>query len=664
MTSESDRLCDELIAGERRYAYVSLRRALPNVDLTSAPRSLKILFENVARKSPDELGAVEAWARNRGGDHEVPFFPNRVIMHDTTCGPALADFAAMRDAVAELGGDPAHINPIIPVDLTIDHSVMVDFYGRPDAIDRNLAADFKRNSERYRFVKWAQKSLANFRAVPPGTGIIHQINVELLAEVVTVAERPGQTPLAYPDALLGTDSHTPMVNALCVLAWGVGGIEAQAAMVGQPVAIRIPEVVGARLEGALQPGVTATDLVLTLTELLRRHDVVGKYVEFCGPGIGALSAADRATVSNMAPEYGATVSLFPVDEETLKYLKLSGRQSERVDLIEAYARAQGLWHEGSTPDPRFDELLVVDLSAIEPCLAGPRQPHDRKPLSRVAQSFTEEFAALAPKAVSPGPRALDDSSHYAPLKGSTAQSESTALRTFDEPDSAYELRDGIIAIAAITSCTNTANPALLVGAGLLARNARQRGLTRKPWVKTSLSPGSKVASDYLVASGLQDDLDALGFGVVGYGCMTCIGNSGPLEPEVSAAVERDGLCAVAVLSGNRNFDGRINPHIGAAYLASPALVVAYALAGEITKDLTSEPIGNDADGTPVYLRDIWPTEAETSDLVSRHIRPEMFTERYRDVWAGPPQWQAISASGDLLFQWDPESTYIRRPPYF
>src|SRR5262245_14132317 len=638
MAAETRSLHDELTVGGRRYAYVSLARALPDVALGELPRSLKILFENVARNSPADLASIGAWQRDRDGAHEIPFFPNRVLMHDTTCVPALADFAAMRDAVATLGGDPRAVNPSIPVHLVIDHSVMVDHYGKPDAIELNLAADFKRNAERYRFVKWAEKSLANFKVVPPGTGILHQVNVELLAEVVKVVERPGDLPLAHPDALVGTDSHTPMVNALCVLAWGVGGIEGQAAMVGQPIAIRIPRVVGVRLDGRLRAGVTATDLVLSLTERLRKHGVVGKFVEFCGPGVACLSLADRATVSNMAPEYGATCSVYPIDEVTLAYLRMSGRAPELVDLVGAYARAQGLWSDASTPDPLFDELLTVDLGAIEPSVAGPRQPHDRKPLSRVAEPFAAELPGLAPKGAPDAPRTIETSG--------------------------YALRDGAVGLAAITSCTNTSNPALIVGAGLLARNARRRGLSRQPWVKTSLSPGSKVVSDYLAASGLQDDLDALGFNVVGYGCMTCIGNSGSLEPAVVSAVERDGLCAVGVLSGNRNFDGRVNPHLAGAYLASPALVVAYAIAGEITRDLTTQPIGTDPTGQPVHLRDIWPTEAELDEVVSQHIRPQMFTERYREVWVGPAQWRGLSGPDGLQFEWDEKSDYIRRPPYF
>jgi aconitate hydratase len=640
MASEGKSLRTDLVVAGRRYAYVSLQRELPDIALATLPRSLKILFENVARNSPDDLPAINSWWENRKGEHEIPFFPNRVLMHDTTCVPALADFAAMRDAVAQLGGDPRRINPRIPVHLVIDHSVMVDYYGTADAIDLNLAADFQRNSERYRFVKWAEKSLSNFKVVPPGTGILHQVNIELLAEVVNVVERPGERPLAHPDTLVGTDSHTPMVNALGVLAWGVGGIEGQAAMVGQPIAIQIPEVVGVKLKGALQAGVTATDLVLSITELLRRRGVIGKYLEFCGPGVAALSLADRATVSNMAPEYGATCALFPIDNVTLTYLRMSGRRADHIDLIESYARAQGLWCDESTPDPRFDDMLVVKLGAIEPCVAGPRHPHDRKSLARVSETFMEELPTLAPKG--------------AP----------TTLRTFDKPGSEYALTDGAVVIAAITSCTNTSNPALIIGAGLLARNAHRLGLTRKPWVKTSLSPGSKVVSDYLDASNLQDDLDALGFNVVGYGCMTCIGNSGALEAAVISAVEEHGLCAVGVLSGNRNFDGRVNSHLVGAYLASPALVVAYAIAGRITCDLTTEAIGIARDGAPVYLRDIWPAEAEIDEIMSQHLRPHIFTERYRDVWAGTSHWQELSAPGGLQFQWDPDSDYIRRPPYF
>jgi aconitate hydratase len=629
-----------LVAGGVTYGYCSLRGAVPTARLETLPRSLRVLFENVVRRSPESLDAVFTPAGEIRTDREIPFFPNRVLMHDTTCLPALADFAAMRDAVAALGGDPARVNPVIPVDLIIDHSVTVEHYATPDAVERNLEIDFRRNTERYRFVKWAQQSLANFRVVPPGSGILHQINLERLADVVKVEERAGAAPLAYPDTLVGTDSHTPMVNALGVLGWGVGGVEGQAAMLGEPYAMRVPEVVGVRLEGALRPGVNATDLVLQLTALLRAHGVIGRFVEFCGPGVSALSLADRAVIANMAPEYGATCSYFPIDPATMAYLRDSGRTAAHLALIEAYARAQGLWLDPADADPEFSAKLVFDLGAVEPTVAGPRYPHERKRLAEARDDFLRALPALSDQPASAGPR------------------------TMTPPGSPYSLTDGAVVLAAITSCTNTSNPALLIGAGLLARNARRRGLNRKPWVKTSLSPGSKVVAAYLAASGLQADLDALGFSVVGLGCMTCIGNSGTLEPAVVAAVEQQGLCGIGVLSGNRNFDGRVNRHLAGAYLASPALVVAYALAGSMTIDLVTEPLGTDAGGKPVMLADLWPRDEEIRDHIRRHVQPGLFADAYRDVYAGPRQWRALDAAAGTQFAWDDKSDYIRPPPYF
>ena len=603
-----------LEVGGERYRYADLRAALR--ELSGIPRSLRALFENVARRSPEALASIRAWARDPTGFHEVPFYPARILMHDTTCGPALADFAALRDAVAAAGGDPALANPVIPVDLVIDHSVAVDHHARANAVELNLAADFRRNAERYAFVKWATQALANFRVVPPGNGILHQLNLEFLASVVQVSTEPDGSKIAFPDTLLGTDSHTPMVNALGVLGWGVGGIEGQAAMLGQSVAVRIPPVAGVELHGALQPGVGATDLVLAATQALRAHGVVGKFVEFFGPGVRALSLADRATLSNMAPEYGATCAFFPIDEATLAYLRLTGRKGAHVDLVERYARAQGLWHDDEAL--RFSEVTRIDLSRIEPTLAGPDQPHERRSLSGVPTSFSRG----------------------------------------NHPE------DGAVALAAITSCTNTSNPALLVTAALLARSARARGLAPKPWVKTSLSPGSGAVSAYLRASGLQNDLDALGFAVVGYGCMTCIGNSGDLDERVIRAVEKEGLRAVGVLSGNRNFHGRVNPHLAGAYLCSPALVIAYALAGTVVRDLTREPLGTDRNGRPVLLSDIWPAPQEIAEVVERWVSPEIFAGRYDDVWQGSAEWRRVPSPRGVQFPWDPKSDYVRPPPYF
>ena len=638
MPAVASSLLDTLDAAGRRFAFVSLRQAYPGLPVERMPRSLRVLFENVARRAPDVAASI-GWDGNGKLDApEIPFHPGRVLLHDTTCLPALADFAAMRDAVAALGGDPARINPVIPADLVIDHSVTVEHYARPDAAELNLAVDFRRNDERYRFVKWAQQSLANFRVVPPGSGILHQVNLEFLADVVKIEERAGAAPLAYPDTLVGTDSHTPMINALGVLAWGVGGVEGQAAMLGEPLALRVPPVVGVRLEGALRHGVNATDLALHMTALLRQHGVVGCFVEFCGPGVARLSLADRATVANMAPEYGATCSFFPVDAATIGYLTDSGRSADHVALVEAYARAQGLWLDAAAPDPQFSSLINVDLSAIGPTLAGPRYPHQRVPLAEVRSGFLKALPALSDPPARPAPRTVAGTD--------------------------YALADGAVVLAAITSCTNTSNPALMIGAGLLARNARRRGLTRRPWVKTSLSPGSRVVADYLAASGLQPDLDALGFNVVGIGCMTCIGNSGALEPAVISAVEKNGLCAVGVLSGNRNFDGRVNRHLAGAYLASPALVVAYAIAGTVAVDLATEPLGTDAQGAPVHLSDLWPSDDEIREHTQRYVQPARFATAYRDIFEGTGQWQAITAAPGTQFAWAPDSDYIRRPPYF
>ncbi|MGE5527021.1 MAG: aconitate hydratase AcnA [Rhodospirillaceae bacterium] len=614
----------EIRVGGVPHRYVDLAKIFPQPLLASLPRSVKVLCENVVRCSPEFVPALLAWARDRSSRVEMPFYPARVLMHDTTCSPALADIAGMRDAVAERGGDPGAVNPAIPVDLVIDHSVSVDEYGHAGALAANLRKDFARNSERYRFIKWAQQALDNFRVVPPGNGILHQVNLEYLAQVVRIAEGEPSA-LLVPDTLLGTDSHTPMINALGVVGWGVGGIEGQAAMLGEPVSVILPVVVGVRLTGALRPGVTATDLVLHLTRRFRDHGVVDKFIEFYGPGVAALTVGDRATVSNMAPEYGSTCSYFPIDRETLSYLRCTGRSARHVERVEAYARAQTLWLEEGGPDPQFDEHIAVDLSDIRATMSGPRLPHQQNALSEVPQSFEREFPPV------------------------------------HERRSKYQ--DGVVALAAITSCTNTSNPALLVSAGLLARNARRRGLTRRPWVKTSLSPGSKAASAYLAKAGLQDDLDALGFNVVGYGCMTCIGNSGALEPDIVQDVEEHGLRAVGVISGNRNFDGRVNSHLAGAYLASPALVVAAAIAGTILIDFSKDPLAVDPAGNPVWLKDIWPTQEELGQVLSRSLAVFQFEECYAGIWNGTPAWQALEAPGSPRFPWDPASNYIRRPPY-
>ena len=601
------------------------------------PCSLQILAENVARRAPHLLGAFASWLEGAGRTQaEIEFYPTRLLMHDTTCVPALVDIAALRDAVRQHGGDPSLVNPQIPVDLVIDHSVMVDRAGSPDAFAFNLARDFERNAERYSFIRWAQKSLTNFRVVPPATGILHQVNLEHLSEVVRVVTEQAGAPLLIPDTLIGTDSHTPMVNALGVLAWGVGGIEAEAAALGQPVTLRIPEVVGIRLTDRLRPGVTATDLALTLTELLRHKRVIEKIVEFCGPGVSSLTLADRATVANMAPEYGATCSFFPIDERTLEYLRLIGKTAGQVLLIEEYARAQRLWHEPEPP--LFTETIEFDLASVEPSLAGPKRPQDRVPLSQAPSSFLSLL-------------------RHQPISVEEP-------RTVENKTGGYSIQDGAVLIASITSCTNTSNPALMIGAGLLARNARARGLTVPPWVKTSLSPGSHVVSEYLQRSGLQQPLDDLGFQLVGYGCMTCIGNSGQIEKELAELTRENKLAGAAVLSGNRNFEDRVNPSVRAAYLASPALVVAYALAGSMLKDLNVDPIGNAPDGSPVFLKDLWPSDEEIEQIVSRLVTTEIFLKHADDVFEGPGQWQSIASAESVNYPWRETSTYLRRPTYF
>jgi aconitate hydratase len=601
----------------------------------SLPRSLQILAENVAHRAPGSLVAFVSWLDGGGSTQaEIEFYPSRLLMHDTTCIPALVDIASLRDAMMQSGGDASLVNPHIPVDLVIDHSVMVDRAGSADAFAYNLDRDFERNAERYSFIRWAQKSLANFRVVPPATGILHQVNLEHLSEVVRAVPQAAGRSFLTPDTLVGTDSHTPMVNALGVLAWGVGGIEAEAAALGQPITLRIPEVVGIRLNNRLRPGVTATDLALTLTELLRCKDVIGKIVEFYGPGVANLTIADRATVSNMAPEYGATCSFFPIDERTLEYLRLIGKTEKQVSLVEGYARVQRLWHDPEPP--LFSETVEFDLSSVEPSLSGPTRPQDRISLSQAPSSFL-----------------------------SLLQREAIAEpRTVDNKTGGYRVQDGAVLIASITSCTNTSNPALMIGAGLLARNACQRGLTVPPWVKTSLSPGSHVVSEYLQAAGLQQPLDQLGFQLVGYGCMTCIGNSGSIQDELVQLALENKLVGAAVLSGNRNFEDRINASVRASYLGSPALVVAYALAGSILKNLTVDPVGHDRDGSPVFLKDLWPGDEEIEQVVSHFVTPHMFRKHAGDVFRGPDQWQTISSAQSVTYPWREASTYLRRPTYF
>ncbi|MGH7094208.1 MAG: aconitate hydratase AcnA, partial [Stellaceae bacterium] len=583
------------------------------------------------------IKALGAWLNTKSSDREIAFRPARVLMQDLTGVPAVVDLAAMRAAMVDLGGDPAKINPLSPVDLVIDHSVQIDNFGNPAAFAANVKTEFERNGERYRFLRWGQDAFENFRLVPPGTGICHQVNLEYLSQVVWTTDEAGKT-IAYPDTLVGTDSHTTMVNGLAVLGWGVGGIEAEAAMLGQPLSMLIPEVVGMKLTGKLREGATATDLVLTVTQMLRRRGVVGRFVEYYGPGIAELALADRATIGNMAPEYGATCGFFPIDAETIRYLTLSARDPARVKLVEAYAKAQGLWRDENTPDPMFSDTIELDLATVEPSLAGPRRPQDRVALGDTGKAFDTELPRLAPGV--------------------------TAVRSQKVEGADYELHDGDVVIAAITSCTNTSNPSVMLAAGLLAKKAAEKGLKVKPWVKTSLAPGSQVVSDYYAKAGLQEYLDKLGFNLVGYGCTTCIGNSGPLPEPIGEAIEDGDLAVAAVLSGNRNFEGRIHALVRANYLASPPLVVAYALAGTMRIDLATEPLGEDRDGKPVYLRDIWPSNREVADTVRSAVQRGSFQQRYSNVFEGPPEWRAVSGTGGMTYGFEDASTYLALPPYF
>ena len=629
------------------------------------PYSLKILLENLLRTEGqgsverEDIEALANWKAKNEPTDEIAFTPARVLLQDFTGVPCVVDLAAMRAAMKDLGGDPKKINPLQPVELVIDHSVQVDAYASEAALLINRDMEFERNQERYEFLKWGQKAFDNFRVVPPNTGIVHQVNLEYLARVVFVNDKNE----AYPDTLVGTDSHTTMVNGLGVLGWGVGGIEAEAAMLGQPVSMLIPQVVGFRLSGKLPEGSTATDLVLTVTEMLRKKGVVGRFVEFFGPGLVNLPLADRATIGNMAPEYGATCGIFPVDEETLRYLSVTGRPAEQIELVEAYMKEQGLWHDEATPEAEYTDTLQLDLSTVEPSVAGPKRPQDRFRLTDARRSFRDAFGTPSkPPVAKPAVAAAGG----APVQSKTA----TAVLDWEGPSPASldkvceSLTDGDVVIAAVTSCTNTSNPYVMLAAGLLAKKAVERGLHTKPWVKTSLAPGSRVVSDYLDKSGLQTYLDQLGFNVVGYGCTTCIGNSGPLPEPVSKAVNERDLAVVSVLSGNRNFEGRINQDVKANYLMSPPLVVAYALAGPIDLDITKDALGQDRQGEPVYLKDIWPSQQEVAETVESSIQADMFRKNYADVFKGDEKWNSIPVTGSDLFEWSDESTYVRKPPYF
>ncbi len=640
-----------LNVGGKDYFYFSLPEAAKALgasgDIARLPVSLKVLLENVLRfedgrsYTVNDAKAIAEWVQQGRSTKEVPFRPARILLQDFTGVPAVVDLAAMRDALARLEGDPRKVNPLVPVDLVIDHSVMVDVSGTADALKKNVDIEFERNGERYEFLRWGQSAFDNFRVVPPGTGICHQVNLEYLSQVVWTST-DGPDTYAFPDSCYGTDSHTTMVNGLGVLGWGVGGIEAEAAMLGQPIAMLIPDVIGFKLVGKLREGVTATDLVLTVTQMLRKKGVVGKFVEFYGPALDDLPLADRATIGNMAPEYGATCGFFPVDRIALDYLRLSGRDEHRIALTEAYLKAQGMFRESGAPDPVFTDTLELDLATVEPSLAGPKRPQDRVALGNVAGAFAKDLAAGTMGV--PG----DKAELRVPVEGAN-----------------YDLGHGDVVIAAITSCTNTSNPYVLVAAGLVARKARAKGLKPKPWVKTSLAPGSQVVTEYLTKSGLQADLDALGFQTVGYGCTTCIGNSGPLADPIVDAVENNKLVVASVLSGNRNFEGRVHANVRANYLASPPLVVAYSLAGTVKLDLATQPLGIGSDGKPVFLKDIWPTQKEVNDVVHGVLTREMFLDRYGDVFKGPPQWRAIQVDADSdTYRWNSGSTYVQNPPYF
>ncbi len=668
-----------LRVGDRQYAIFRLEALeKEGLDVGRLPYSLRVLLENLLRMEDgitvtgDDVQALARWRPGSTEAREIAFSPARVLLQDFTGVPAIVDLAAMRDAMAALGGDPRKINPLQPVELVIDHSIQVDAFGSPEAFELNVELDYQRNRERYAFLRWGQQAFDNFKVVPPNTGIVHQVNLEYLARVVFSSDEGTRMssnglPQAYPDTLVGTDSHTPMVNGLGVLGWGVGGIEAEAAMLGQPVSMLIPEVIGFRLTGDLPEGATATDLVLTVTEMLRKKGVVGKFVEFYGPGIANLPLADRATIGNMSPEYGATCAIFPVDQVTLEYLRFTGRPPERIALVETYMKEQGLFHTADSPEPEFADTLELDLESVEPSIAGPRRPQDRVRLSHAKRSFFDALPSLLPSAPARSTKQAADAtgSQGADKEGiwgeGTSESPSVTLR-IDDVEAVLE--HGSVVIAAITSCTNTSNPAVMLAAGLLAKKAVEHGLTRKPWVKTSLAPGSKVVMDYYEQAGLTPFLEQLGFNLVGYGCTTCIGNSGPLPREISAAIQEHGLVACSVLSGNRNFEGRINSDVRANYLMSPPLVVAYALAGRMDWDPYNEPIGTDREGRSVFLKDIWPTQTEIDAVVQSSVRSEMFERNYSEVFEGDARWKSMDVPTGERFAWDPQSTYVRQPPYF
>ena len=634
--SQSLTSASNLTAGSKTYKYFSMA----NLNVDKLPYSLKILLENMLRTRDDQnvtqahVDALVNWDPKAEPDTEIQFSPARVIMQDFTGVPCIVDLATMREAVEELGGDPQKINPLAPAEMVIDHSVVIDVSGSPDAAERNVEFEYQRNGERYQFLRWGQTAFDNFRVVPPGTGIVHQVNIEYLARTIMAKEVDGEL-LAYPDSCVGTDSHTTMVNGLGVLGWGVGGIEAEAAMLGQPVSMLIPKVVGFKLTGEIPTGATATDVVLTITEQLRKHGVVGKFVEFYGDGVSRVPLANRATIGNMSPEFGSTVAIFPIDEITLDYLRVTGRSQEQIDLVEAYCKAQGLWHDASI-EPNYSEYLELDLSTVVPSIAGPKRPQDRVELSASKATFEQDLKNYAPSLSAP-----------LPVKGKD-----------------YQIDHGAVTIASITSCTNTSNPSVMLAAGLLARNAVEKGLHSKPWVKTSLAPGSKVVTEYYKKAGLTESLNDLGFDLVGYGCTTCIGNSGPLAEEISAAVNEGDLAVTAVLSGNRNFEGRINPDVKMNYLASPPLVIAYALAGTMDFDFETEPLGQDQQGQDVFLRDIWPTPAEVQSTIDSSINSEMFTSQYASVFDGDERWKSLPTPKGALFEWDDASTYVKKPPYF
>ncbi len=647
---DSFKVRSTLEVGGKQYTYWSLALLGERFNLKRLPYAMKILLENLLRNedgvtvSAKEIEAVSTWDHRKPSDTEIAFMPARVVLQDFTGVPCVVDLAAMRDAMRKLGGDPNRINPLAPAELVIDHSVQVDEFGKADSVDNNVRIEFQRNQERYAFLRWGQKAFNNFNVVPPRTGIVHQVNLENLARVVMTAEKNGELQ-AFPDTVFGTDSHTTMINGIGVLGWGVGGIEAEAAMLGQPSSMLIPDVVGFKLDGKLPEGATATDLVLTVTQMLRKHGVVNKFVEFYGPGLDHLPLADRATIANMAPEYGATCGIFPIDAEALNYLRLSGRSDETVALVEAYAKAQGLWRDPSVIAD-YSSTLGLDMASVKPSMAGPKRPQDRVLLEKVAANFAE----------------MRDPMSAARAGKSKAVTPGKASGTID--GKAFELSDGAVVIAAITSCTNTSNPAVMLGAGLLARNAVAKGLSVKPWVKTSLAPGSLVVTEYLKKAGVIDDLEKLKFFVVGYGCTTCIGNSGPLPPEVSKAIADGELIVASVLSGNRNFEGRVHPEVKANYLASPPLCVAYAIAGTVNIDLSVDSLGVGHDGKPVYLRDIWPSNQEIADTIARTVGPELFRQAYANVFAGDSRWNQVASPDGALYQWDEASTYIKHPPYF